>query len=85
MYPPYLGKSLIPLLSLKTQVDTLKQELENLHNEAEDLKRQVYRLQLEKDVLEKAAEILKKDQGVSLEKLTNREKAVVIGALRRKI
>ena len=42
--------------------------------EAEDLKRQVYRLQLEKDVLEKAAEILKKDEGVSLEKLTNREK-----------
>jgi cell division protein FtsB len=33
-------------------VDTLKQEIENLHNEAEDLKRQVYRLQLEKDVLE---------------------------------
>ena len=27
-------------------VDTLKQEIENLHNEAEDLKRQVYRLQL---------------------------------------
>ena len=65
-------------------VDTLKQEIENLHNEAEDLKRQVYRLQLEKDVLEKAAEILKKDEGVSLEKLTNREKAVVIGALRSK-
>ena len=65
-------------------VDTLKQEIENLHNEAEDLKRTVYRLQLEKDVLEKAAEILKKDEGVSLEKLTNREKAVVIGALRSK-
>ena len=41
-------------------VDTLKQEIENLHNEAEDLKRTVYRLQLEKDVLEKAVEILKK-------------------------
>ena len=27
-------------------VDTLKQEIENLHNEAEDLKRTVYRLQL---------------------------------------
>lgn len=65
-------------------VDSLKQEIEQLHNEAEDLKRQVYRLQLEKDVLEKAAEILKKDEGVSLEKLTNREKAIVIGALRSK-
>jgi transposase InsO family protein len=39
---------------------------------------------LEKDVLEKAAEILKKDEGVGLEKLTNREKAIVIGALRSK-
>ena len=65
-------------------VDSLKQEIEQLHNEAEELKRQVYRLQLEKDVLEKAAEILKKDEGVSLEKLTNREKATVIGALRSK-
>ena len=65
-------------------VDSLKQEIEQLHNEAEFLKRQVYRLQLEKDVLEKAAEILKKDEGVSLEKLTNREKAIVIGALRNK-
>lgn len=65
-------------------VDSLKQEIDQLHNEAEELKRQVYRLQLEKDVLEKAAEILKKDEGVSLEKLTNREKAVVIGALRSK-
>ena len=65
-------------------VDSLKQEVEQLHNEAEALKRQVYRLQLEKDVLEKAAEILKKDEGVSLEKLTNREKAIVIDALRSK-
>ena len=65
-------------------VNSLKQEIEQLHNEAEELKRQVYRLQLEKDVLEKAAEILKKDEGVSLEMLTNREKAIVIGALRSK-
>jgi len=65
-------------------VDSLKQEIEQLHTEAENLKRQVYRLQLEKDVLEKAAEVLKKTEGVSLEKLTNREKAIVIGALRSK-
>ena len=65
-------------------VDSLKQEIDQLHNEAEELKHQIYRLQLEKDVLEKAAEILKKDEGASLEKLTNREKAVVIGALRSK-
>ncbi|MBR1590066.1 MAG: IS3 family transposase [Acidaminococcaceae bacterium] len=66
------------------EVDSLKQEIEQLHLEAEELQRQVYRLRLEKDVLEKAAEIIKKDEGVSLEKLTNREKTIVIGALRHK-
>ena len=66
------------------EVASLKKEIEQLHTEAEDLERQVYRLRLEKDVLEKAAEIIKKDEGVSLEKLTNREKAIVIGALRSK-
>ncbi len=66
------------------EVTSLKKEIEQLHGEAEELERQVYRLRLEKDVLEKAAEIIKKDEGVSLEKLTNREKAIVIGALRNK-
>lgn len=66
------------------EVESLKTEVEQLRGEAEELQRQVYRLRLEKDVLEKAAEIIKKDEGVSLEKLTNREKAVVIGALRNK-
>ena len=65
-------------------VKVLKQEIEHLQNEADELQRQVYRLQLEKDVLEKAAEVIKKDEGVSLERLTNREKAIVIGALRSK-
>jgi putative transposase len=66
------------------EVASLKKEIEQLHKEAEDLERQVYRLRLEKDILEKAVEIIKKDEGVSLEKLTNREKAIVIGALRSK-
>lgn len=66
------------------EVASLKKEIEQLQSEAEELQHQVYRLRLEKDVLEKAAEIIKKDEGVSLEKLTNREKAIVIGALRNK-
>ena len=66
------------------EVESLKKEIEQLHSEAEELQRQVYRLRLEKDVLEKAADIIKKDEGVSLETLTNREKAIVIGALRNK-
>ncbi len=62
----------------------LREEITLLKKQAEILKQEVYRLQLERDVLEKAAEIIKKDQGVSLEKLTNREKAIVIDALRDK-
>lgn len=42
------------------EVDSLKQEIEQLHHEVEELQRQVYRLRLEKNVLEKAAEIIKK-------------------------
>ena len=35
-------------------------------------------------LLEKAAEIIKKDQGITLDSLTNREKAIVIDALRNR-
>jgi hypothetical protein len=62
----------------------LKAEVAQLTEQTEDLKKQVYRLNLEKSILEKAAEILKKGRGISIEKLTNREKAVVINALRER-
>lgn len=65
-------------------IDRLCTEKEALEQKVMDLEREVYRLQLERDILEKAGEILKKDQGISLEILTNREKAVVIDALRNK-
>lgn len=68
--------------STSQEVADLQAEVERLQQEKNDLSRQVYRLQLERDVLSKAAEILKKEQGVSLKALTNREKAVVIDALR---
>jgi Mg2+ and Co2+ transporter CorA len=42
------------------EVDSLKQEIEQLHHKVEELQRQVYRSRLEKDVLEKVAEIIKK-------------------------
>lgn len=60
----------------------LKQEIDRLQEEASQLNDEVYRLRLEKEVLEKAAEIIKKDQGVSLRMLSNSEKATVIDALR---
>ena len=67
---------------LRSEITRLQQETSDLQKEAEELQKQVYRLQLERDVLEKAAEIIKKGQGVSLDTLTNREKAMVIGALK---
>lgn len=33
---------------------------------------------MEKDILEKAAELIKKDQGIDINTLTNKEKAIII-------
>ena len=59
-----------------------QEDVDSLKREADELRKEVRRLRLEKDVLEKAAEVLKKGKGISLETLTNREKAMVIDALR---
>jgi len=64
--------------------DKLAAEKKALTLRVEELKREVHRLQLERDILEKAGEILKKGQGINLATLTNREKAVLIDALREK-
>lgn len=39
---------------------------------------------MQKDILEKAAGIIKKDRGINLKNLTNKEKAILIDALRKK-
>ena len=54
---------------------------EELLTQIDELKQQVFALQLEKDVLEKANELLKKEVGITLKDLSNREKAEVIGAI----
>lgn len=54
---------------------------EELLTQIDKLNQQVFALQLEKDVLEKANELLKKEEGITLKDLSNREKAEVIGAL----
>ena len=48
----------------------------------EELEEQVRRLQMRKDILEGTIEILGKDQGADPKRLTNREKAELIEALR---
>lgn len=67
-------KSIEQLLREKAELEAKIRRLEN----------DVYKLQLERDILEKAGEILKKEKGISLDKLTNREKVYLIDALRKK-
>ena len=65
-------------------IDKLMRQKDALEKQVEALEADVHRLRLERDILKKADEILKKGQGINLEMLTNREKAVLIGALRDK-
>ena len=53
-----------------------------LERQVESLQRDIRHLQLEHDLLKKANEILKKDLGVSLQLLGNREKTMLVDALR---
>lgn len=69
---------------LPQEIKELTEEAERLRNQIEELNRDVHRLRMEKDILEMAAKIIKKDEGISLETLTNREKATVIDALRKR-
>lgn len=62
----------------------LRKEKLELEAQVEALKKESYKLRLENDVLQKASEILKKDKGISLQKLSNHDKAIVIDALRSK-
>lgn len=65
-------------------IDNLRLEKEALEQKVHELQKDIYKLQLERDILEKASEILKKDRGINLKILTNREKAELIDALRNK-
>ena len=71
--------------TIKTESEQIKEltgEVASLSAEADDLREQIHRLRLEKEALLMAAKLIKKEQGISLETLSNREKAIVIGALR---
>lgn len=64
------------------QSPDLPDDKNQLLSEIESLKVQVRRLKLEKDILEAAAELVKKDPGVNLKSLSNREKTILVGALK---
>lgn len=59
-----------------------REHKELLLKEVEELQQQVHQLQLEKALLEGVAELLKKEKGVNLLNLTNKEKTRLIDALR---
>ena len=54
----------------------------DLERQLETLQRDIRRLRLEKDVLEKANALLKKEMGIDQQPLTNREKTLLVDALR---
>ena len=60
----------------------LKTECNNLREERDKLQEQVFKLQMEKEILEIAAKILKKDKGIGIDKLSNKEKAMIVDALK---
>lgn len=68
----------------KKQKKDLSDDKNRLFSEIEDLKEQVQKLTIEKDILEAAVKLIKKDPGVDLEFLSNREKTALVDALKNK-
>ena len=50
----------------------------------DNLKREIRRLRMERDILEEAVNVIKKDKGISSDNLNSKEKVMVIDALRDK-
>lgn len=76
-----LGKE-VPVARLKKTPEAVPNDKDQLLSEIAVLKEQVRRLKLEKDILEAAAALIKKDPGVDLSDLSNHEKTVLVGALK---
>lgn len=53
-------------------------------SELELLKEKMFSMQLEIDILKETIDVLKKDQGINLKKLTNKEKVMMIDTLKNK-
>lgn len=59
-------------------------KVEHSPDDLEAIKAQMLELQMEVDILKETINVLKKDPGVDLTSLKNREKAVIIGALKNR-
>ena len=80
----YQEKGLIGLMN-KSDTDSSKspKDIQSI-NDIEALKAQMMDMQMEIDILKETINVLKKDPGVNQEALSNREKAVIIDALKNK-
>ena len=78
-----LGKEYVPAMR-KDKDGPPNEDPEVLQEQVRQLQRQIYRQQMELDVLTKAAELIKKDKGFNLKKLSNKEKTQIVEALRAK-
>lgn len=80
------GNSLNKSIENKKDISNtdLLNKKKSLEKQVKDLQQEVDRLRLEREILDVAADVIKKDQGINLKTLSNREKTIVINALRDK-
>jgi len=77
-----LGREAPPSMTHQNDSKPVPEQTE-LQRQVESLQRDIRRLQLEHDLLKKANELLKKGLGVGLQILSNREKTLLVDALKQ--
>jgi len=77
-----LGREAPPSMKRRNDSKPVPEQTE-LQRQVESLQRDIFRLQLEHDLLKKANELLKKGLGVDLQLLSNREKTLLVDALKQ--
>lgn len=66
------------------KIQKIPQKENQVDSDVNLLKQQISEMQLEIDILKETITVLKKDPGINLEELTNREKTVIIDAVKSK-
>lgn len=78
------GKGPYPLAERKAWLKEVSLDIKNLPDDPEELKRIIRDMQFEIDVTQAVIDIVKKDPGVDPKTLPNRQKAMLVDALRKK-
>lgn len=78
----YLNHGCCLAFMRKHEKPSLTEERDALREEVNRLNQEIRRQQMELDILKKAEEIIKKDPGISVSTLTNREKTQIADVLR---